>query len=294
LLLPLGAGEAYLQVVDPYHFGEKEDWSQYGAKVMDTSLGWARLRPNVRATYLGNPTTISAQGWRSPPFEPVKPAGVYRILVVGGSVPYGWGVADGDEFPRVLERELNARRFAGEKRVEVINTGVPGWKFPEVARLLQGDAFSWQPDMVMLLVVSTDAHTSAAGPPRRAFLSEPLRRCRLLWAIENRYLFGTPGTSGRPRDHYEGLPEDGLEGVVHGLGLFAAACRANSAEPIVIDTLGSEITRKGCEGLAVRRVEAYTEWSVRRGWEIAVTDAHPSAQGHRYYADLILKAMEKR
>lgn len=294
LLLPLAAGEAYLQVFDPYHFGEKEDWSQYGSKVMDISSGWPRLRPDAHASYLGNPTVISPQGWRSPPFEPKKPAGVYRILVVGGSVPFGWGVADGEEFPRVLERELNARRFAGDKRVEVINTGVPGWKFPEVGRFLQREAFSWQPDMVLLLVVSTDAHLSTAGESRSAFLTSSLRRCRLLWAIENRYLFGTPGTSGRPYDHYENLPREGLERVAHALSLFVGVCRTNSAEPVVIDTLDSEITRQRCRELGVQRIEAYTPWATRRKWEIAVTDAHPSGEGHRYYADLILAALRNR
>ncbi|MEE2887938.1 MAG: SGNH/GDSL hydrolase family protein [Planctomycetota bacterium] len=294
LLLPLAAGEVYLHEVDPYHFGEKEDWSQYGAEVLDASSGAVRLSPNARASYLGNSTVISPQGWRSPPFEPKKPAGVYRILVVGGSVPYGWGVADGDEFPRLLERELNARGFAGGKRVEVINTGVPGWKLPEVGGLLQGEAFSWQPDMVMLLVVSTDAHLSSGGESRSAFLTGPLRRCRLLWAIENRYLFGTPGTSGRPYDHYENLPEEGLERVAHALSLFVGACREKSAVPVVIDTLNSEITRQRCRDLSVQRIEAYTPWATRRKWEIAVTDAHPNAEGHQYYAALILAALRDR
>jgi hypothetical protein len=291
LSLPLAMGEVYLQVVDPYHYGENEDWTQYGSKIMDQSKG--QLRPGAEATYLARPTVISRQGWRSPEFEPQKPTDVYRILVVGGSVPYGWGVAEGDEFPRILERELNARGYAGDKRVEVINTGVPGWNLPEVARLLQGEAFTWQPDMVMLLLVATDV--PRAQPASRSFwLSTTMRRCRLLRAIENRYVFGTPGSGGRPSDAYENLPEGGLTVVAEALALFAGACRAHSAEPVVIDTLNSGITRKRCAGLGLHRVEAYTNWALRRSWEVALTDAHPNAAGHRHYADLILANLPTR
>lgn len=291
LLLPLVLGEAYLQVFDPYSFSEKEDWSQYAAKVMDTSTN--RLRQGATATYLGKSTTISSQGWRSPEFEPKKPPGVYRILLLGGSVPYGWGVADGDEFPRVLERELNARRFAGDKRVEVINTGVPGWKLPEVGVLLP-KALAWQPDMVMLVLVSTDV-PRAPKASRSFFLSDSIRACRLLRAVENRYVFGTPGWGGRPYDDYDRLPAEGLERVAQdALTLLVAACAANSAEPVIIDTLNSDIIRKRCADLALHRVEAYTPWALRRSWHVGVSDPHSNAVGHRYYADLILKALPNR
>lgn len=291
LSLPFAMGEAYLQVFDPYHYGENEDWTQYGSKIMDQAKG--QLRPGSKATYLAQPTVISRQGWRSPEFELQKPADVYRILIVGGSVPYGWGVAEGDEFPRVLERELNARKYAGNKRVEIINTGVPGWNLPEVAKLLQGEAFTWQPDMVMLLLVATDVPRSQ--PAARSFwLNTAMRRCRLLRAIENRYVFGTPGSGGRPSDAYENLPAHGLAVVAEALALFAGVCREHSALPVVIDTLNSEITRQRCASLGLDRVEAYTSWALRRSWEVAVTDAHPNAVGHRYYADLILENLPNR
>ena len=289
-LVPFVVGEVVLQTWDPYHYGEKEDWTQYYAKTLDAG----RLRPDAAATYLGKRTVISSQGWRSPEFEPDKPADVFRVLVLGGSVPYGWGVEQGDEFPRVLERMLNDAKLAGAKRIEVINTGVPGWKLAEAGALLLGPAISWRPDLVLLTLVATDVPTKRDEARRGAILTESIRRLRLARAVENRYMFNTPGTSGKPYDAYATLAKDGLEWVSVVLHEFDKAARAAGARLVVFDTLGREITRKRCVDLGIHRVEGYTTWARRRSWEVAVTDAHPNADGHRFLAELLFRGLQEK
>lgn len=287
-LIPFAVGEAYLQVVDPYHYGEKEDWSQYGSKVLDPATG--RLRPNAVATYLGKKTIISSQGWRSPEFAVPKPAGVYRILLLGGSVPYGWGVEEGDEYPRLLERQLNAKKLTGARRIEVINAGVPGWKLRERLVLLEkkNEGLGWQPDMVILTLVATDVPKDR-DKGRRAFLfDESARRLRLARAVENRYVFHTPGTQGKPYDSYADLPDEGLDQVNFALGLFADRCEAANVKLVVFDTLNAKKVQARCEDLRVLWIDGWTTWAMRRGWEVAVTDAHPNAEGHRELARLFM------
>jgi len=285
-LIPFAVGEAYLHVVDAYHYGEKEDWSRYGSEIIDPVTG--RLRPNAVATYLGKKTIISSQGWRSPEFEIRKPAGVYRILLLGGSVPYGWGVEEGDELPRVLERRLNAKRLAGDRRIEVINTGVPGWKLLERLTLLEQEGLGWQPDMVILTLVATDVPKDR-DKGRRAFLfNESIRRLRLARAVENRYVFHTPGTQGKPYDSYANLPEDGLDQVNFGLGLFADRCRQANVKLVVFDTLSAKKVQARCKELQITWIDGWTTWATRRRWEVAVTDAHPNAEGHRELARLFM------
>lgn len=291
-LIPFVVGEVVLQTWDPYHFGEKEDWTQYYGKIVDRTDG--RLRPEAVASYLGKKTEISSQGWRSPEFEPDKPADVFRILLLGGSVPFGWGVEQGDEFPRVLERMLNRAKLAGQKRIEVINTGVPGWKLPESGKLLLESGKSWRPDIVLLTLVATDVPTERDPGRRGAILNDQIRRLRLARALENRYMFNTPGTTGKPYDAYADLATDGLEWVNAMLHEFDRAARAAGARLVVFDTLGRETTRKRCAALGVHRVDGHTPWAQRRGWEVAVTDAHPNAEGHRFLAELLFQGIQEK
>ena len=60
----------------------------------------------------------------------------------------------------------------------------------------------------------------------------------------------------------------------------------------VIDTLDADITRAACKKFGIQRIEAYTSWALRRSWEVSVTDAHANAEGHRYYADLIVEGLK--
>src|SRR5262249_23641406 len=58
-----------------------------------------------------------------PDLSQQKPPGTCRIAMVGSSVVMGYGVADDEPFPRLLEDRLNARRPRGGPRYEVLNFG---------------------------------------------------------------------------------------------------------------------------------------------------------------------------
>lgn len=66
---------------------------------------------------------ISPQGLRDDEVTIPKPAGVFRVLVLGDSVAYGSSVPRGETFADRLERGLRERGGA----VEVINAGVMGY-----------------------------------------------------------------------------------------------------------------------------------------------------------------------
>lgn len=65
---------------------------------------------------------LSGQGLRNGEVLTPKPEGVYRILALGDSFTFGWGVEEDQSWPRLVERGLRARGL----KVEVINAGVPG------------------------------------------------------------------------------------------------------------------------------------------------------------------------
>ena len=93
-----------------------------------------------------------------------KPIGEYRILFVGGSLPYGWPYDDRTSFPRLLEVGLTAAQ--PEVGWRVINMGAPGWGTTRL-RGLSEDLTRLDPDLVV--VVSGNNESLEASFARSVF-----------------------------------------------------------------------------------------------------------------------------
>lgn len=112
----------------------------------DERLGWRNI-PNWQATTYGRKLTINSLGMRDREYSVQKPRGTHRILVLGGSFTWGYGVADDEVFTEVLEA-----KFAeiGDARYEVLNTGVSGWSTDQELLFLIDEGFQYDPDIVVL------------------------------------------------------------------------------------------------------------------------------------------------
>ena len=85
------------------------------------------LKPDLSIEHWGVRWSTNALGLRDRPYAREKPAGTFRIALVGDSIGAGWGVDDGLAFESVLEGVLDARsRAAGGPAVEILNFAVPG------------------------------------------------------------------------------------------------------------------------------------------------------------------------
>jgi lysophospholipase L1-like esterase len=146
------------------------------------------LRPGAegRIEELGDAVyRINEDGFRGPRHARPRPAGGLRVLVLGDSVAFGYGVEEGDAFPRALERQL-AELIAG-RAVEVVNLGVGGYNAWNEAQLLADVGASYQPDLVVVQfcindlndpTVHFDAQTRIALPsiPDEAYPDPAKRR----------------------------------------------------------------------------------------------------------------------
>src|SRR5207253_2094656 len=65
------------------------------------------LKPNVRGRFMGQPLLINSQGLRDYEYTRRKEPGTFRIVGVGDSSLFGWGVPIEDSGLKVLERRLN-------------------------------------------------------------------------------------------------------------------------------------------------------------------------------------------
>ena len=94
-----------------------------------------------------------------------KPAGILRIVALGDSFTFGYGVEYEQTWTRQLEHRLGERLG---RRVEVLNTGVGGYNTVNEVALLEDRGLSYDPDLIILFWCGNDV-----GAPQ--FLLEPAK-----------------------------------------------------------------------------------------------------------------------
>ena len=113
----------------------------------DPDLGWS-LKPGARgsskATGARVDYAINSRGTRGPEFTPEKAPGVLRVLVLGDSHTFGFGIPEPETYANLL-----AGYF---KDVEVINLAVSGFGVDQMLLRLRRDGFPLNPDIVVCYV----------------------------------------------------------------------------------------------------------------------------------------------
>lgn len=109
-------------------FIEAPEWNYPHVIERDADLFW-RYRPNQTIAgdfFAPGRYGMNSHGFRGDDFIMAKQDGTQRVVCFGGSVTFGWGVADPETYPRQLERRLN--ELDPERRSwQVINAGVTNY-----------------------------------------------------------------------------------------------------------------------------------------------------------------------
>ena len=142
----------------------------------DAALFW-RLKPNQNCyTKIDHkPVHINSLGTRGPEFQPNKPPGTLRILSLGDSRTFGWGLTDAETYSGRLETLL--RDQTSGKIIEVINAGVNAWSYPQMLVYLRNKALHYQPDIVVLGPANGWTQFSEKSSPE--FVKQFMLRVRL-------------------------------------------------------------------------------------------------------------------
>jgi lysophospholipase L1-like esterase len=116
----------------------------------DPRLFW-RLKPNQNCyTKVDHkPVHINSHGTRGPEFETAKPPGTFRILSLGDSRTFGWGLTENETYSAKLGQMLQDSRGMSN-RVEVINAGVNGWSYQQMLVYFREDGLAMHPDAVLI------------------------------------------------------------------------------------------------------------------------------------------------
>jgi lysophospholipase L1-like esterase len=99
---------------------------------------------------------INDQGFRTPAFAEPKLPGTRRIVVLGDSSTFGWGVEEFQAYPRRLATALAKRWNVDPARIEVLNLGVPGYSTFQGRVLLERSALALDPDAIVWSYLSND------------------------------------------------------------------------------------------------------------------------------------------
>jgi D-alanyl-lipoteichoic acid acyltransferase DltB (MBOAT superfamily) len=109
------------------------------------------LRGSQRTMFKRALLTTNEWGMRDKAYTKAKPAGVFRIALLGASPEMGSGVADGENYESVLEEMLNRERPGGPTlRYEVLNFAVAGYGVVQEAAKLEREIFEFEPDVVLV------------------------------------------------------------------------------------------------------------------------------------------------
>jgi len=82
-------------------------------------------------------------------YQTGRPDTHYRILLIGPSFAFGWGVNYEDTFAVHLQHFLRSRQFANGKHIEVLNHGVPGLPPANELEWLKQVGITYNPNLVI-------------------------------------------------------------------------------------------------------------------------------------------------
>ena len=109
----------------------------------------------------------NSDGLRSGPSEAQKPEGTQRIMTLGCSTTFGWGVDDDETYPYRLG-QIIAEQYGDA--VEVVNGGQPGYTSFQGIWLWEKTLKAYEPDVVLVGYVVQDARKAAYSDKSQAVL----------------------------------------------------------------------------------------------------------------------------
>jgi lysophospholipase L1-like esterase len=297
LALIYAGAEAYVAyAVDDGMQFDLEMW-RYSREVKRQSANPAighEHRPNARAHLMGVDVATNSLGLRDREFEPAPPPGRTRLLMLGDSFTFGWGVPVDKTYAKRLERLLQR----GGHDVEVINSGVGNYNTEmQVAYFLER-GIHLKPHYVVLNYFVNDAE------PTPRYEKSLLARCSRAYVyfasrVDAALCHANVGGRSDWRSYYASLyGPDGLTRVASAIQRLAQGCREHGIKLFIanypelripanypfakIDESIERIARANDVRYvsllpAVRGLEPSSLWVTR-------ADPHPSVAAHEAFA----------
>ena len=318
LPLALGAAEVVIYALDPHGISDGFNADRYREEVLELVLDTPRIYrhlPDKDVELRGFRVTTDSRGCRGPARDHPKAEGTRRMLFLGDSVAFGWGVSDEDTFVALVEGELRERGAAWE----TVNLGHMMYDTTQELAAFEEVGLSYDPDVVVVVFVDNDIvltrgilESKAADPLSDPNVSEEAKQVLRTSARLNKLRPFMPYTSALLQYHYiqrhpvsqvgstEHAMELGLD-VESGWAAAGAAlqrirdlCAERSIELVVLDYYTLEKLEQFCaeSGIPYGSI-AFTEADKASGVRNSDVDAHANEHGHRILTANILRELER-
>ena len=144
--LKMMKNQLYYQTQDIEVYKESENINRIYELKPNSSSTYNTWMHDLEKKYTNRTVTINSLGFRDIEREKIKPTGVYRIIIFGGSNTYGASVDDKDTYPRILEEKLN-NEYPG--KFEVWNAGVCAYVPSQKVEYAKEIIKDYYPDMLI-------------------------------------------------------------------------------------------------------------------------------------------------
>ena len=304
-LLAFALAEAFVRFIDPLGISYYEEMKRYRQGLVPDEELIYKHPTHWNTVVQGVSVSTNEYGFRESAIEAKQP-GELRILVLGDSIAFGWGVDASRTFVRRLETRLGE---ALNRRVRSINTGVASYNTEQEVAVLRRYYDVLVPDAVVLVVVSND--DGIAVPPEndpKTGLTPTRNRTppEVLAELRNRLWLYRVTYHLQHYGWYDDQPFPDSEGWRRALAAYEAFGEFCEARRLVCITFYHRMFNSPKNEVFVR---AYAGVANRHGWEFrdtrqwfpaqndakrlinSIVDTHPNAEGHRVIADNQAKAL---
>ncbi|HCH63818.1 MAG: hypothetical protein CL927_14570 [Deltaproteobacteria bacterium] len=286
--------------------GRPEVWStlsnpEHTRKTND--LRGSELMPNVTAVHRGETFSTNQWGMRDKEYTKKKPAGTFRIALLGSSYAMGVGVKDKHVFENLVEDWLNDRYAGGKyERYEILNFAKEGYLLISTVGQCMEMVPSFEPDLVILIDHAMQPKRLAKRMSRSddqvKFYPKPWLN---EWLERNGVTAGTNDREDREqmwvssaelpgnflRDAVELCTRDGAKAA----WMWLPVNKPSHPEYAEVRT-SQKAVAESLDMVTLTLDGAYGDHTVDE-LSIASWDEHPNPLGHRLLADAMMRQLEQ-
>ena len=308
--------EQGIRVVDPYGVNHFVNMDLYRDELAVIDLASTRIfthKPGHELDLHGFDVVTDSRGLRGPERAHPRPEGLRRVLFLGDSVVFGWGVDYEHTFVHQVELALNER---ADGPWEAINAGHLVHDSVQELAVLADTGLAYDPELVLLVYVDNDAVlTSEQIAPTRPKLDVPpevvaereraARRAELAAKLKPALphthallqFWLSRSAAGQATSPEAALQDGfdlewGLAKSLEAVGAMRELCASKGVRFAVLDIYDTKRLASFCEEQAIPYASiGFTDEELASGVTLSPSDPHANPLGHDYYTEHVLRAI---